>query len=125
MNKIISSENIIDFLKLNKLYAGDNNIENVANYVSNLEESSDQSIIFIKKNYDLNLVKSKIILVPKNFKGQSKDKTIIYSTNPQLAMTYIVNEFFLKKGIKSHRLKGKSMSPICQIICSNRYTSLN
>lgn len=101
MNKIISSINVIDFLKLNKLYAGDNNIENVANYVSNLEESSDQSIIFIRKiSYDLSLVKSKIILVPENFKEHSKCKTIIYTKNPKLAMSYIINEFFLKKDLK-------------------------
>jgi UDP-3-O-[3-hydroxymyristoyl] glucosamine N-acyltransferase len=102
MNKVISSNNVIGFLKLNKLYAGDNHIENVANYVSNLEESSDQSIIFIKKiNYDLSLIKSKIIIVPKSFKEHSKEKTIIYSPNPQLAMAYIIKKFFLKKGLKS------------------------
>ena len=98
MNKVISSKNIIDFLKLTKLYSGDNNIENVANYVSNLEESSDRSIIFIKQiSHNLSLVKSKIIIVPQNFKERSKEKTIIYSPNPQLAMTYIIRNFFLKK----------------------------
>ena len=102
MNRIISSDDVIDFLKRNALYDGDNNIANFATYVSSLEDSTEHSIIFIKKtSYDLNSVKSKIILVPRDFKANSKEKTIIFSKNPQLAIAYILNEFYPKKDTKS------------------------
>lgn len=102
MNEIISSSDIINFLKQNKLYHSDNNIDNVVNSVSNLDDNTSQSIIFIKKtSYDLTLIKSKILLVAENFKECSIDKTIIFSENPQLAMTYLIKTFFSTQNINT------------------------
>tara|TARA_B110000003_G_scaffold276535_1_gene323669 strand:+ start:4194 stop:5135 length:942 start_codon:yes stop_codon:yes gene_type:complete len=95
MNNNISSSDIIDFLKQKKLYTSDNNIENVVDSISNLYDNTSQSIVFIKKtSYDLNLIKSRVLLVPEDFKECSIDKTIIFSKNPQLAMAHLINIFF-------------------------------
>ena len=95
MNKNILSSDIIDFLKRKNLYHSDNNIKNTINTVSNLENSSSKALIFIKRNtYDLSSVKSNVILANVNFKEQSNEKSIIFSENPQLAMTYIIENFF-------------------------------
>ena len=94
MNKNILSSEIIDFLKHKNLYHSDNNIKNTINTVSNLENSSSQALIFIKRNtYDLSSVKSNVILANVNFKDQSNEKSIILSENPQLAMAYIIEKF--------------------------------
>jgi UDP-3-O-[3-hydroxymyristoyl] glucosamine N-acyltransferase len=102
MNKDISSSDIIDFLKQKKLYISDNNINNVINSVSNLHDNTSQSIIFIKKTrYDLDLIKSKVLIVAENFKESSTDKTIIFSKNPQLAMAHLIKMFFSPQNINT------------------------
>ena len=101
MNKNILSSDIIDFLKRKNLYHSDNNIKNAVNTVSNLENSSSKALIFIKRNtYDLSSVKSNVILANVNFKEQSNEKSIIFSENPQLAMAYIIENFFWTKSKK-------------------------
>ena len=100
MNKNISSDDIIGFLKDKRIYHSDNNISNVINDVSDLKNNSSKSIVFIKKiSYDLSSIKSRVILAPVKFKEQSNEKSIIYSTNPQLAMVYLIQNFFMSKTI--------------------------
>lgn len=97
-NKCISAKEIIEFLKQKKLFVSDNNIPNAACRITNLGNTSDDSLVFIKKtSYDLRLIKSKILIVSENFKETSEEKTIIYSKDSQLAMAYIIKKFYLRQ----------------------------
>jgi UDP-3-O-[3-hydroxymyristoyl] glucosamine N-acyltransferase len=98
MSKNISSKKIIEYLKKIKIYYNDNNIKNTINSISNLEHSSYRSISWIgKHSYSLSSLKSNIIIAPINFKDKSSTKTIIQTVNPQLAMAYLINNFFPSK----------------------------
>lgn len=102
MNKEISSHKIIEFLQAKLLYVKDNGVKSFCNKISNLDDNQEKSICWIKKyNYDISSLKSNIILVTDDFKNNSGNQTIIYTKNPQLAITYIINEFFIKKTINN------------------------
>ena len=103
MSSLISSKEIVDFLKNKNLYINDNNINNSCDSISGLANNSNSnSLCWIRKsNYDLTLLSSVIVIVTSDFKDISKNKTIVYTKNPQLAITYIINKFFTEKSINS------------------------
>lgn len=98
MNNYITSDQIIEFLKIQQLHVDNNNVKTFCNSITNLEDNTSGSICWIRKNdYDISSIKSNIILVPETFKAISHDKAIIFTKNPQLAITYIINNFFMEK----------------------------
>lgn len=100
MNKIINSQELIEFLQSKLIYVKDNGIKSFCNTISNLDDNQENSICWVKKyNYDISSLKSNIILVVEDFKNSSEHQTIIFTKNPQLAITYIINEFFIEKTI--------------------------
>jgi len=95
MNKLIKSQEIINILKVKGLYLYDNGVEGFCTSVSNLDDNNEDSICWIKKyNYDASLLSSNILVVNENFKYSCKKKTIIYTKQAQLAMAYLIKEFF-------------------------------
>ncbi|WP_192577454.1 UDP-3-O-(3-hydroxymyristoyl)glucosamine N-acyltransferase [Francisella sp. LA112445] len=99
MNNItIESSKIIELLIDKNLYVRDNKVISNCNMLTDLENTTNTSINFIRKSsYDLSLLKSSIVLVPIDFKDVSNEKSLIYTINPQLAIVYVVNSFFSDK----------------------------
>lgn len=94
----ITTREIVDFLKFKGLYISDNGIEKRASNIRDLKSSNSNSISWIKLNsYNIESLKSPILIVGANFKPTSKYKTIIYTKNPRLSITLIIKEFFLEE----------------------------
>lgn len=68
--------------------------------MSNTKESSEQLILFIKTNYDLGLIKSKIILVFENFKDFSKVYEIFEAIQQQMIEVKKIEGANLVKEVK-------------------------
>lgn len=95
MNKLIKSQEIINILKAKDLYLYDNGVEGYCTSVSSLDNNNEDSICWIKKyNYDASSLSSNILIVNKDFKYSCKKKTIIYTKQAQLAMAFLIKEFF-------------------------------
>ena len=93
----VSSAELIDFLKQEKLYIQDNGVEQTTNNVSALENSNQTSLSWIGyENYDLKKLDSSILIVSKEFKEKSTQKSIIYTNNPILAIVQVLNQFFME-----------------------------
>ncbi|NEW60734.1 hypothetical protein GSY74_05510, partial [Sulfurovum sp. bin170] len=87
----ISSFEIIDFLKKEKLYISSNGIENISTNVSPLENSNPTSLSWIGDiRYDINQLNSNILIVKEKFENKSNNKSIIYTSNPKLATVLIL-----------------------------------
>lgn len=95
---IIKSEDIIEYLKSKNLYIRDNEVTTLCDRVSNLNNNKENSICWIRKSsYDINLLKSNIILVGQDFRENDSNKTVIFTKNPQLSMIFVLNKFFIRK----------------------------
>jgi len=93
----VSSAELIDFLKQEKLYIQDNGVEQTTNNVSALENSNQTSLSWIDyENYNLKKLDSSILIVSKEFKEKSSQKSIIYTSNPILAIVQVLNQFFME-----------------------------
>ena len=94
----INKDQIIEFLKTKNLYRSDNKKDNYINTICSLEHSIDKSLCWIGyKNYNLDNIKSSIVIVNENFSEQSNSKSLIFTNNARLALLMIVNEFFYEK----------------------------
>ncbi|MDB9718090.1 UDP-3-O-(3-hydroxymyristoyl)glucosamine N-acyltransferase [Candidatus Pelagibacter sp.] len=94
----INKDQIIEFLKTNNLYKSDNNIDNFITTVCGLEDTMDKSLCWISyKNYNLDNIKSSIVLVNENFLERNKNKSIIVTKDARLAISLIINEFFYER----------------------------
>jgi len=93
----ISSSELVDFLKQERLYVRDNAIVNSSTNVLSLTDANETSISWIGYDkYDIENLKSNILIVNQSFQNSSDIKTIIYTTNPKLAIVLIINHFFLE-----------------------------
>ena len=93
----VSSSEIVDFLKQEKLYVRDNAIVNSSTDVLSLTDTNETSISWIGYDkYDIESLKSNILIVNQSFQNSSDSKTIIYTTNPKLAIVLIINHFFIE-----------------------------
>ena len=99
----INKDQIVEFLKNKNLYSSDNNINNYVTNICSLEETTDKSLCWIGyKNYNLNNIKSSIVLVNENFLEQNNYKSLIFTKNSRLAISLIINEFFIEKKRKKY-----------------------
>jgi UDP-3-O-[3-hydroxymyristoyl] glucosamine N-acyltransferase len=106
----VSSKEIIEFLKEKNLYLKDNGVSNIATNVSSLENSKKHSLSWLKKShYELDKLKSSIVIVGEDFHETSSSKTLIYTKEPRLAMVFVINHFFLEE------TKGSFISPLASI----------
>ena len=96
----VSSSDIIEFLKKEKLYVKDNAIVNESTNVLSLEDANETSISWIGYDkYDIEKLKSNILVVNQSFQNSSESKTLIYTINPKLAIILILNRFFLELSV--------------------------
>ena len=102
-NKIVKSNEVITLLKKEELYLSDNGVEREFDHVSSLENTNSTSLSWIRKSkYDLSDLNSSTIIVGESFKCNCNDKSIIFTKNPQLAIIYIINEFFLNFSLMAY-----------------------
>ncbi len=94
----VSSQEIIQYLKDENLYVADNKISNICTNIAPLDNTNSTSISWINRsNYEIDSLNSSILIVGKDFKAQSESKTIIYTLDPKLAITLIINRFFMER----------------------------
>ena len=94
MNKNISSLEIINFLKDKNLYCFDNGVYGEVKFARGLDNSAHDSISWIKNSsYNLDHLKSQILLVCEDFNEVDSSRCIIYTKDPKLAMAYVLNAF--------------------------------
>jgi len=75
--------------------------------ISSAENPIDESLIFLKKDINLNINKNIKVLVISDNKLKSKDKNYIYSQNPRLLFCKILKRLKDKKLIIYPRIKNK------------------
>ncbi len=102
-NVQVSSSQLIDFLKQEKLYLSDNGIENISTNISSLNNSNKSSISWLSNNLlELKNLHSNILIVPKGFSHNFQNSSVIFTNNPKLAIVLIINHFFMDFSKKTY-----------------------
>lgn len=95
---LVTSDQIIDFLKVKQLYISDNYNDNIVKSVKALSNAVEKSLCWISyKKFDLNELESSILIVSERFEDIDTNKTIIKVKDLRLAVILVINMFFIEE----------------------------